>query len=250
MVSQETNERLTRVGAGTPAGEMLRRYWHPVAAVAELTDDKPKKRVRALGEDLVLFKDGQGNLGLIEEQCCHRSASMYYGFVEDDGIRCAYHGWKFDCQGRCIEQPFEPAASPLKDEAGQKSYPIEVLSGLVFAYLGPLPAPLLPRWSALVRTDVERTIHILAELQCNWVQAMENSVDPTHTYYLHAHNMHLINSEEGIFHYREIKGLDFKTVKEKTWGGIIKKRVYGEVELDDNEGHPVIFPNIQPNNDH
>ena len=244
MLSHEMNERICRVGPGTPGGEMLRRYWHPIAVASELTKEAPTKQVRILGEDLVLFRDGQGRLGLIEELCCHRSASMYYGFVEDDGIRCAYHGWKFDTQGRCIEQPFEPAESPLKDEVSQKSYTIEILSGLVFAYLGPEPAPLLPRWSAMVRTDVARTIYVLSELECNWVQAMENSVDPTHTYYLHAHGLYLQNSDAGAFHYREIKGLDFKTVKEKTWGGVIKKRVYGEVELDDNVGHPVIFPNI------
>ncbi|MEE8517282.1 MAG: aromatic ring-hydroxylating dioxygenase subunit alpha [Alphaproteobacteria bacterium] len=244
MLSDEMNERLTRVGPGTPGGEMLRRYWHPIAVASELTAETPKKRVRVLGEDLLLFRDGQGRVGLIEEQCCHRSASLFYGFIEDDGIRCTYHGWKYDCEGRCIEQPFEPAASPLKDEVGQISYPIEILSGLVFAYLGPKPAPLLPRWSALVRTDVERTIHVLHELECNWLQTMENSVDPTHTYYLHAHNMNLRNSEEAVFHDRKIKGIDFKVVNEKTWGGIIKKRVYGDVELDDNEGHPVIFPNI------
>ncbi len=97
MLSAEMNERLTRVGAGTPAGELLRRNWHPIAAEGELSVDTPKKRVRVLGEDMLLFRDGQGRFGLVEEQCCHRSASLFYGFIEDDGLRCPYHGWKYDC---------------------------------------------------------------------------------------------------------------------------------------------------------
>src|SRR4051812_47925706 len=96
MVSREENELMTRVGPGTPAGDLLRRYWHPICPAAELTADKPKKKIRLLGEDLVLFRDGSGRLGLLPEQCPHRNASLYYGFVEQDGIRCPYHGWKFD----------------------------------------------------------------------------------------------------------------------------------------------------------
>lgn len=92
MLSHEVNETITRVGPGTPAGELLRRYWQPVAVEAEINAENPKVRVRALGEDLVLFRDGKGNLGLIEEQCCHRSASLYHGFIEEDGLRCPYHG--------------------------------------------------------------------------------------------------------------------------------------------------------------
>ena len=244
MLSNEINERLTRVGPGTPAGEMLRRYWQPIAAEAELTEETPKRKVRALCEDLVLFRDGRGNLGLIEEQCCHRSASLLYGFIEDDGLRCAYHGWKFDCTGECLEMPFEPDDSPLQKSVKAKTYPVEVLSGLVFAYMGPAPAPLLPRWDALVRDDVERVIHILPELECNWLQVMENSVDPTHTYFLHAHSLTLQGKDNGAFHYREIKGIDFVVKKESNWAGVIKKRIYEGETLEDNPGHPVIFPTI------
>ena len=107
MLTQEVNEFLSRVGPETPAGSLLRRYWHPVGIASELSDAKPKKRVRILGEDLVLFRIPDGRYGLVAEACSHRRASLYYGFVDDDGLRCAYHGWKYDLDGRCIEQPFE-----------------------------------------------------------------------------------------------------------------------------------------------
>src|ERR671919_1607481 len=107
MLTQEENELLTRVGRGTPCGELLRRYWHVVAAASELTEEKPKKRLRVLGEDLVLYRDRGGAYGLVAEHCAHRGASLYYGFVEENGIRCPYHGWKYDARGQCLEQTFE-----------------------------------------------------------------------------------------------------------------------------------------------
>jgi 5,5'-dehydrodivanillate O-demethylase len=244
MLKHEQNQRLSKVGQGTPGGEMLRRYWWPVAAASELTDAQPKKRVRILGEDLVLFRNLKGNLGLVEEQCPHRSASLYYGFVEEDGLRCAYHGWKYDCSGACIEMPFEPRDTPLKNEIRAKAYPLKELSGLIFAYLGPNPAPLLPNYDPLVRRDATRKIFIQPLLACNWLQVMENSCDPSHTHYLHGYNMHRLGSNEGDFHHRPIKAMDFMVVKEPSWGGIVKKRIYEGEELENTEGHPVIFPNI------
>src|SRR5687768_7061315 len=105
MLSKEENELLTRVGPGTPCGELMRRYWHPVCATAELTPERPKKRVRLLGEDLVVFRLADGRYGLVEEHCRHRGVSLAYGFCEKEGIRCAYHGWLYDVNGRCLEQP-------------------------------------------------------------------------------------------------------------------------------------------------
>lgn len=244
MLKHEDNQRLSQVGPGTPGGELLRRYWFPIAASGELTEAEPKKRVRILGEDLVLFRDLRGNCGLVEEQCPHRSASLFYGFVEDNGLRCAYHGWKYDCTGACIEMPFEPSDTPLLKEVRAGHYKVEELSGLIFAYLGPDPAPLLPRLEPLVRTDVERQIYILPQLECNWLQVMENSCDPSHTHYLHGYNMHRLGSNEGDFHHRPIKAMDFIVVKEPDWGGIIKKRIYEGEELENTGGHPVIFPHI------
>jgi 5,5'-dehydrodivanillate O-demethylase len=245
MLSKKMNETLTRVGPGTPAGALLRRYWLPIAAEADLSAEKPVKRVRVLGEDLVLYRDGQGRVGLLEEQCCHRNASLFYGFVEDDGLRCRYHGWKFDCTGRCIEQPFEPANSPIKDEARQRAYPAQVADGIVFAYLGPQPAPLLPRWEVLSRRDGVHAIRVLPMLNCNWLQVMENSVDPTHTYYLHGHSFAVKGqASRSAYHYRPIEKVNFEIVKEETWCGIRKQRVYGGDKAEQELGHPVIFPNL------
>ncbi len=245
MLSNEANQEITRVGRGTPAGELLRRYWQPIAAEAELTDDSPKLRIRALGEDMVLFRDGEGRLGLVEEQCCHRSASLYYGFVEQDGLRCPYHGWKFDCAGNCIDQPFEPSDSPLKKEAHQHSYPVQALGGMIWAYMGPLPAPLLPRWEQLLRADGVRKVFILPVIECNWLQIMENSCDPAHTYYLHAHTLTLKDKgKSGAYYYRPIEKLHFELVDEPNWVGVRKQRVYGGDKAEEEDGHPVIFPNL------
>ena len=108
-LTHEENELLTRIGPGTPAGEVLRRYWHPIAVAQELTDENPTMFVRVLGEDLVLFKDRSGNVGLIADHCVHRGASLLYGRVEERGISCAYHGWLYDTKGNCLETPAEPA---------------------------------------------------------------------------------------------------------------------------------------------
>jgi 5,5'-dehydrodivanillate O-demethylase len=245
MLSKKMNETLTRVGPGTPAGALLRRFWLPIATEADLTGERPVKKVRVLGEDLVLFRDGQGRFGLLEEHCRHRSASLFYGFVEEDGLRCAYHGWKFDCTGRCLEQPFEPADSPLKDEARQPSYPVQAADGIVFAYLGPAPAPLLPRWEVLSRRDGVHKIYVLPMLNCNWLQVMENSVDPTHTYYLHGHTFaQKGQGRRSAYHYRPIEKVNFEIVKEANWCGVRKQRVYGGDKAEQERGHPVIFPNL------
>lgn len=114
VLTQQENEELTHVGRGTPGGEFLRRYWHPIAVAAELTAERPKKRVRIMGEDLVVFRDANGQYGLVAEQCSHRGCSLYYGFLEDGYIRCPYHGWMYDKEGKIVETPFEPAQSLLK----------------------------------------------------------------------------------------------------------------------------------------
>ena len=253
MLSHDVNETITRVGPGTPAGELLRRYWQPIAVEAQISAENPKHRVRALGEDLVLFRDGKGNLGLVEEQCCHRSASLYYGFVEDDGLRCPYHGWKFDCSGACVEMPFEPADSTLKGHVRQRSYPVQLLGGMVWAYMGPAPAPELPRWDQLIRDDGERRIFVLPVIDCNWVQIMENSCDPCHTYYLHAHTLTLKGKgRSGAYYYRPIEDMKFEIIDEPNWVGVRKQRIYGGDEAEVEDGHPVIFPNylLSPQREH
>jgi len=146
MLTPEMNDRLTRVGPGTPGGNSLRYYWHPIAPAMELAEN-PIKQIRLLGEDLVLYRDRSGTYGLIDERCPHRRASMMeLGIVEDVGIRCAYHGWRFGANGACLEQPCEPWNSTYKNNIGIKAYPVQELGGLIFAYLGPDPVPLLPRY--------------------------------------------------------------------------------------------------------
>src|SRR5438309_5418084 len=130
MLTREENELLTRIGPGTPAGALLRRCWHPVAAAQELTDEQPTKFVRILGEDLVLFKDKSGNVGLIADHCAHRGASLLHGRVEERGISCAYHGWLYDTNGNCLETPAEPADSRFYLTVKLRAYPVEAMGGL------------------------------------------------------------------------------------------------------------------------
>jgi len=191
VLTQAENETLTRVGPGTPAGELLRRYWHVAGAAVELSDEEPVKPVRMLGENLVLFRmpPAAGHTtptyGLVGENCPHRSASFRHGLVDCEGIRCIYHGWKFAPSGACIEQPAESPNSTFRDRVHHTAYPVRKFGGLLFAYLGPLPAPELPRWDVLVREDGRRWGMIESVIDCNWLQTMENAVDPSHLWWLH-----------------------------------------------------------------
>src|SRR6266571_519249 len=180
MITEELNEKLTRVGPGTPMGELLRRYWHPVGTAAEL-DAEPVQPVRLLGEDMTLFKTTRGEIGLIGDRCAHRAVSLAYGIPQENGLRCAYHGWTYDTAGHVVDMPFEPAWLPLKI----KAYRVQELGGLIFAYLGPEPAPLLPRWDPLVKGIEQRPAIGWTVIPCNYLQVMENSLDQTHVEWLH-----------------------------------------------------------------
>ncbi|MCH8848397.1 MAG: Rieske 2Fe-2S domain-containing protein [Chloroflexi bacterium] len=253
MLTAEQNERLTRVGPGTPMGELMRRYWHPIAASVELSDDNPTKEVRLLGEDLVLFRSAAGEIGLIEPSCAHRKANLSYGIPEPEGIRCAYHGWLYDIHGQCLDQPSEPEGSRFKEKVKLKAYLAEELGGLIFAYMGPEPAPLLPRYDMLVWPGV-RDVDVCM-LPCNWLQCHENSLDPLHFQWLHRYyggyvmNRKKPQAERDAWNLRTLtKGADHHKIGfEKTSYGVIKRRLIGdETEEDDNWrlGHPVFFPNI------
>jgi 5,5'-dehydrodivanillate O-demethylase len=186
MLSEETNRLVTQVGPGTKMGALLRRYWHPIAARAEL-DDVPVKPMRLFGEDLVLYRDGGGTIGLVDRHCPHRRADLSYGTIEDCGLRCAYHGWRFDETGRCLEQPFEDTVDPdsrFKERVRLKAYPVEVKAGLVWAYLGPAPAPLVPTWEPFTWPNGFVQV-VLSEVPCNWFQCQENSIDPIHFEWMH-----------------------------------------------------------------
>jgi len=262
MLSQADNELLTRVGPGTPCGELLRRYWHPMAGAGELNAEQPKKRIKILGEELVLFKDEKGDYGLVREHCSHRGTSLYYGFIEDGCIRCAYHGWLYDKTGRCVEQPFEPNPK-FREHTAHRAYPVEKLGGLLFAYLGPAEKkPLVPRWDILAWKNGKRTILRQEVLNCNWLQAEENSVDIVHTYFLHVGTlrqrarMQKKRSLEGsrgdpplgwrpgatdqVGFGRPFKKYGFQPFE---WG-IVKTWVYGGEKGSEGWGHPLVFPNM------
>jgi nitrite reductase/ring-hydroxylating ferredoxin subunit len=184
MMSAEQNDRITRVGPGTPCGALLRRHWQPIALVEELEAKRPVRAVRALGEDFVLFRDEGGRLGLIDRGCPHRGADMAYGRLEDGGLRCAFHGWLFDVEGRCLDTPAEPEGSTLCQRIRTRSYPVQVRSGIVFAYLGPGEAPALPGFDCFVAPDTH-TFAFKGLIECNWLQALEVGIDPAHASFLH-----------------------------------------------------------------
>lgn len=187
MITEQDNKRLTQVAKGTQMGELLRRYWHPVAAVSEFDNRRTTKPVRLLGEDLVLYRDLGGRYGLVERQCPHRRADLANGYVEECGLRCSYHGWLFDEKGNCLQQPFEEVieTSRFKDRIHIQSYPVQELAGLLFAYLGPAPIPLVPNWELFTLTNGFAQI-VFSDVACNWLQCQENSIDPVHFEWLHA----------------------------------------------------------------
>jgi len=185
MLSRDENDLLTRVGPGTPCGEMLRRYWWPIGFSELVAEKQSPTKVRLLSEDFVLFRNGAGHLGLLELHCSHRGTSLEFGRVEDQGIRCCYHGWLYDTAGRCLDQPAEPADSTFKDRIRHPAYKVRESAGFIFAYLGPDPAPLLPRYDLFLQENGERVIGAGTEY-CNWLQRAENSVDQTHLVALHA----------------------------------------------------------------
>jgi len=249
MLSKEENERLTSVTAGTPAGEFLRRYWHPVAAAAEL-DRHPTKLVKILGEELVLFKDRQGKLGLIGAHCAHRRANLVYGIPEDDGLRCPYHGWKYDGAGRCLEQPFEETVRPgrtSRDSTQLAGYAVQQLGGLIFAYLGPKPEPVVPRWDLLVEENAWREIGYTVTA-CNWLQTVENILDPVHVEWLHGVFRNYAAERTGKVEHRRKRIRHLKIGFDLAEYGIIKRRLLeGETEDADDWkiGHWLVFPSIQ-----
>jgi phenylpropionate dioxygenase-like ring-hydroxylating dioxygenase large terminal subunit len=184
MLSAEQNELITRTGPGTAAGKLLRRYWQPVALKDELNSNRPIKPVRLLGEDLVIFRDGQGRYGLLDRACPHRGTDLAFGRLETDGLRCAFHGWKFAVDGKCLETPAEPDGSNLCANIRQTSYPVVEKSGILFAYLGPGEPPALAEMDCFVAPD-SHTFAFKGLIECNWLQSLEVGIDPVHTSFLH-----------------------------------------------------------------
>ncbi|MEX2430369.1 MAG: Rieske 2Fe-2S domain-containing protein [Dehalococcoidia bacterium] len=252
MLTVEQNDRFTRVGPGTPMGDLMRRYWQPVATVKQL-HDHPTRAVKLLGESLVLFRDRSGRYGLIQDACAHRNINMLWGIPEENGLRCPYHGWLYDIDGQCLEQPAESPGSSFKEKVKLKAYPVEELGGMLWAWLGPEPRPLVPHWEALVQEGVVRDIG-WAILPCNWLQIMENSLDPVHVEWLHRYFSNYVlerlgtTGEKGDFwrdraDVRQHEKIGFDVFEH----GIVKRRVLvGDDENHPNWriGHVICFPNM------
>jgi len=187
MLSSEDNELLCRIGPATPMGDLLRQYWLPCLPSTELPEpDGPPKKVRLLGEDLVAFRDTRGAVGLLSENCPHRGASLFFGRNEDCGLRCVYHGWKFDVRGRCVDMPSEGKDSAYKDKVRARAYPCHDVNGVIWTYMGPraVPPPFPPlEINTLPAEQVYPPILMLEE--CNWVQALEGDIDSSHIDWVH-----------------------------------------------------------------
>jgi 5,5'-dehydrodivanillate O-demethylase len=242
MLTEAQNKKLTQVGPGTPMGELLRRYWTPIAGLAEF-DTISIKPVRLMGEDLVLYKDLEGNFGLIDRQCTHRRSDMAYGFVEQSGIRCSYHGWEFNAAGNCTSRPFEDTANPAlskKVSVKIKAYPVQVKANMIWAYLGPQPAPLLPDWEPFSWNNGFVQI-VVSDIPCNWLQCQENSIDPVHFEWMHNNWSTRLKGELGPYA-PEHKELGFDSFDY----GLIYKRIRGEATKADKLwtiGRVCLWPN-------
>ena len=199
MFFKEDNEVITRVGPGTPLGELFRRYWVPALLSEEIPEpDCAPVRVRLLGEDLVAFRDSQGRVGLLDESCSHRRVSLFYGRNEECGLRCVYHGWKYDIEGNVLETPAEPPGSNLKEKVNHTAYPCQEAAGIVFAYLGPKDKmPLLPKydWLTVPPAQVKPFKY---RLECNYLQSLEGDCDPSHLTFLHRGNLGIGSSYDVV----------------------------------------------------
>jgi len=206
VLSQEDNALFTSVGPGTPTGEMLRRYWHPVECT-EFVTSKPT-RLKILGEELLIYRGASGKPVLTQLRCAHRSLAMDYGRVEGDSIRCPYHGWLYDASGQCTAQPAEPDGSGFKEKVKLTTYPTQEASGLVFAYMGPLPAPLLPLYDVMMEEDGAKGV-ARRNVNCNWLNCIENIVDISHLAWLHGYTFPAYGAKKVTYHWdRKDYGMD------------------------------------------
>jgi phenylpropionate dioxygenase-like ring-hydroxylating dioxygenase large terminal subunit len=255
MLTKERSDLLTRTGRGTPGGELLRRYWQPVAFRKELPQDGSPLPIKIMGEELVLFRDDQGRPGLLAINCCHRGSDISYGRVEDGGLRCLYHGWLFDVNGKCLEQPAEPAGSSFKDKVGQTAYPCQEAGDTIFAYLGPGDAPLLPNLQ-MFDAPPERLVEHRVYTECNYLQGNEANLDPAHISFIHRtvakiekedvegpqHDESLFGTQRRLYHLQKHTAPDLEI--EETRFGI---RIYSTRDQDDGSQYLRITNFVMPN---
>ncbi len=206
MLSQEDNKLFSSFGPGTPMGELLRRYWNPVGC-STLVTSKPQ-RIKILGEELMLYRGQSGQAVCMQLRCAHRSLALDYGRVEGDNIRCPYHGWLYDAKGQCLAQPAEPEGSGFKDKVKLKSYPTQEYSGLIFAYMGPGEAPVLPHYDVLDRDDGVKGVQ-MRNVNCNWLNIIENVVDISHLAWLHGYTFPAYGAKKVTYRWeRKTYGVD------------------------------------------
>jgi len=184
MISREQNELMTRIGPDSPAGKLLRNYWQPIALVDELGGPRPVRPVTVLGENYVLFRNAKNQYGLLDRNCPHRGADLAYGRWEDGKLRCVFHGWLFDVEGKCLETPAEPQGSRLCDHIRQRSYPVVERSGILFAWLGAGEPSAFPHFDCFTAPSAY-TFAFKGYWDCNWLQALEVGIDPAHASFLH-----------------------------------------------------------------
>ncbi len=232
----ELNELITRVGPATPCGELLRRYWQPVALVDEFNAAldpamavRPVKAVRLLGQDLVLFRNADGSFGLLDRSCPHRGADLAFGRNEGDGLRCPFHGWKFATDGHCLETPAEPPGSTLCQRVTQRSYPLTERSGVLFAWLGPQDAtpPPMPAFDCF-EAPASHTFAFKGLWNCNWLQSFEVGIDPAHASYLHRFfNDEALDEAYG----RQFRGASAGEVGGERWPMTRVMREFGQPDI-------------------
>jgi phthalate 4,5-dioxygenase len=204
MLSQQDNDILCRVGPGTPMGELMRQYWLPAMRSDEVpAPDCPPLRIKLLGEELIGFRTTSGAVGLVQNSCPHRGASLFFGRNEEGGLRCVYHGWKFDVSGACVDMPSEPAESNFKSKVHARAYPCVERQGLVWTYMGPreVPPP-LPDFEANMLEGSRVTTSLR---DCNWMQALEGDIDTVHFMFLHFGHLKLEDTYEGGFYNIQVK---------------------------------------------
>jgi 5,5'-dehydrodivanillate O-demethylase len=240
-MTPDTNRLLTQVGPGTPMGHLLRRYWHPVAGASELQAPSMKP-VRLFGEDLLLVRTASGSFGLLPRRCRHRGADLSFGIVEEDGVRCHYHGWRYDLQGHCVERPFDAVVQPqLSPRLPQgPGYLVREKAGMLWVYMGPSPAPELPDWETFSWPHTFRQV-VIAEVPCNWLQCQENTVDPVHFEWLHNNVQQRASGDQGAYSPRTLR----MAVEDRPWGLLSRRYREGSDESAPlwSVGRAILWPN-------
>ncbi len=220
MLSDQDNELMCRVGPGTPMGDLMRQYWIPAVSSQELpAPDGPPLRVKLLGEELIAFRTTSGDVGLVQNACPHRGASIFFGRNEEEGLRCVYHGWKFDVSGACVDMPSEPAESNFKSKVRTKAYPVLERNGIVWAYMGPrVTPPPLPNLEANMLPEGGYTQYIY-HVENNWMQGWEGEMDTVHAAFLHGGATRVEDTQPGTFAYYQARQREATfTVLDTEWG--------------------------------